>query len=143
MRGMDEESMIRKRDTAGKEQAFLAGLMNDPDANRGDVEKYIASLVKVGQFSPQEALQILRTLPETANSNQIRQWAESMFAAVMSVGVHSHAAFPVSEFPPRSPQSPQASQRPGFAMSATTNVAAPQSDDQDGEEDQGDEEAAV
>ena len=122
--------MIRRRDTAGKELNFLGELMNDPDADRRDVEKYVGSLVKIGQFTPQEALAIMRTLPETANPGQVRQWAQMMFAAVAHVGVHAHAAYPRELYPG------QPAQRPGFAMSPTAPVAAETRDgeDQSGEE---------
>ena len=108
LRGMDQDTLIRRRDTAGKEMQFLQGVMTNPDANVQEIEKYIGSLVKMNQFTPQEAVQVMRTLPRTGNPAEVRQWAQAMFAAVMNVGIHAHAAYPRGpEFPGQAQQAPQ------------------------------------
>jgi len=49
----------------------------------------------------------MRTLPRTGNPAEVRQWAQAMFAAVMNVGIHAHAAFPRGpEFPGQAQQAP-------------------------------------
>jgi len=107
MRGMDQDTLIRRRDTAGKEMQFLQGEMTNPDANVQEIEKYIGSLVRAGQFTPSEAVAIMRTLPRTGNPAEVRNWAQLMFAAVAHVSTHAHSAFPVSEFPGQAQQAPQ------------------------------------
>jgi len=111
MRGGDQDNLIQKRDLAGKEAEFLQQVMTNPDAKVQEIERYLGSLVRINQFTPQEAVAILRTLPRTGNPAQVRQWAALMFSAVAHVGVHLHAAYPASEFPsaqqqPR-PEAPQ------------------------------------
>ena len=94
-----QEQMLRTRDNAGPEMAYLAKLMNDPDANIADVEKHLHELTGVGSITPEEAFGILRTLPQTDDSNDVRQWAKAMFAAVMHAGVHAAAAYPHDQYP--------------------------------------------
>ena len=104
MQGHTQEQMITKRDNAGKEMAYLARVMQNPNVTRSDVAAYLGSLEEAGQISPDELVDILRTLPH--QSEQIRQWAQMMFAVMMHVGVHGHAAYPQELFP--GGQQPQA-----------------------------------
>ena len=133
MRNMDRDTLIKRRDTAGKEQAFLAQLMNDPNANKRQVERYIGSLVRINQFSPQEAVAVMRTLPRNDHPSEIRQWAGLMFAAVMNVGIHAHSAFP------RGPEFPgQPAQEPQQPQAQSPQQQAPQDQDSDGGDDDAD-----
>lgn len=92
-----QEDMIRKRDTSGNEMNKLAQIANAPENNRADIAAYIGKLTRTGQVKPEEAAMILHALPE--DQDGIRQWARTMFNAVMHAGIHAHAAFPRAIFP--------------------------------------------
>lgn len=127
MQGHTQEQVIKKRDNAGKEAAYLARVMNDPNVTRSEVAAYLGSLASEGQIAPDELVGILRTLPQ--QSAQIRQWAQMMFAVMMHVGVHGHAAYPQELFPGGAqPASP--------AAQPEENTAEPPPDGQNGGEDQ-------
>jgi hypothetical protein len=97
LQGHSQEQMIEKRDNAGKEMAYLARVMNNPNITRSEVSAYLGGLASQGQISPDELVGILRSLPQ--QPGQIRQWAQMMFATMMHVGVHGHAAYPPELFP--------------------------------------------
>ena len=92
-----QEDMIRKRDTSGNEMNKLAQIANAPENNRADIAAYIGKLTRTGQVKPEEAAMILHALPE--DQDGIRQWARTMFNAVMHAGIHAHAAYPRELFP--------------------------------------------
>jgi len=98
-RGKSQDDMISVRDNAGKELAYLAKLMRDPKANAAEVERYLHNLTDIGQIKPEEAFNLLRTVPQTGEPHDIRQWARAIFAVVLNAGVNSHAAFPEQIFP--------------------------------------------
>lgn len=120
--GHTQEQVIEKRDNAGKEAAYLARVMNNPNVTRSDVAAYLGSLAESGQISNDELVGILRTLPH--QSQQIRQWAQMMFAVMMHVGVHGHAAYPQELFP-------------GGAQPPDAQPAGPQDAPEAPDEDQG------
>ena len=97
MAPLDQQAMIQKRDTAGKEMQKLAEIASDPEPNRADVVAYIGGLTKVGQITPDEAAQILQGLPQQPQA--IKQWAKNMFGVMMHVGIHAEAAYPRALFP--------------------------------------------
>ena len=105
LQGHSPQEMITKRDNAGKEAAYLARVMQNPNVTRSEVAAYLGSLASQGQISSDELVGILRTLPH--QSQQIRQWAQMMFAVMMHVGVHGHAAYPQELFPGGQQQAPE------------------------------------
>jgi len=125
MRGIPQDTLIQRRDTAPKEAAYLAQVIQDPNANVQEIERYLGSLVRVGQFSPQEAVQVLRTLPRSGNPKDVQNWAQAMLAAVTHVAVHLHAAFPRSVFPGQQTQAEaqDAQQQPQQAEDGETDDA--------------------
>ena len=125
--GHTQDQVIQKRDNAGKEMAYLAQVMNNPKVTRADVSAYLGGLANEGQITPDELVGILRTLPH--QSEQIRQWAQMMFAVMAHVGVHGHAAYPASLFP-GGQQAPGQQQQP--------QSAGAQDVGEDGEADQDD-----
>lgn len=98
---------MRRRDAAGKEMEMLAKLANDPNPDPSEVSDYVKKLAKLEHMSGQESERLLATIP--GDPDGIRQWARTMFAAVMHQGVHAEAAFPVMQFP--SPQQNEGNQQ--------------------------------
>lgn len=138
LRGNDQATVIRRRDAAGKEMAYLSELMNDPHANSKEVERYIGSLTEAKQITPTEAFSILRSMPQSGDPADIRQWAKMMFAAVMHVGIEAHAAYPEEIFPRGSGQQPQPGQgpQPGPPPPQPGEPGGPPEDEDSGEDDE-------
>ena len=97
MRGRSQEHVLRRRDASGGEMAMLSKVMNEPNPNPKEVQDYIVKLLRTGHISAQEAGQVLASMPRDPAA--LRNWARSMFSAVMHEGIHAEAAFPKSIFP--------------------------------------------
>ena len=89
--------MMQRRDAAGPELEILSRVMSEPNPKPDEVAQYISSLVKSGQMPPQDAIQVIQSIPKDPDA--LRTWARSLFLAVMHTGVHAHAAFPREVFP--------------------------------------------
>lgn len=103
--GHTQDEVIQKRDNAGKEMEYLQEVMQNPNITRPEVAAYLGSLESAGQMSPEELVGMLRSLPQ--QSQQIRQWAQTMFTVMAHVGVHGHAAYPRELFPGQQQSAPQ------------------------------------
>lgn len=93
MATLSEQDALRHRDVAGREMETLAAIASGAKTmTRADIAAYIRSLVaQSADLVPQE----LRRLPRS--KQQMRLWARKMFAMMMHVGVHGHAAYPRSK----------------------------------------------
>lgn len=118
MRGRTVEQMLQRRDAAGAEADMLAKIMQDPDPDPGVVTGYIRQLLQKGHIPPEEARQLLATVPHDPEA--LRSWAQAVFQMVMHQGIHAHAAFPKEIYP--SPQEPPQQQQAAPPMQ---NAAAP------------------
>ena len=106
MRGRNQEHVLRRRDAAGGEMEMLAKIANEPNPDPKEVQDYIVKLLRTGHVSAQEAGQVLASMP--SDPAALRNWARSMFSAVMHEGIHAEAAFPREHFPSaqQAPDSP-------------------------------------
>ena len=101
---LSEQDAIRRRDSAGREANKLADIASGRNISRRDIAAYIRTLAAEGDITREEMREMLRTLPRSAA--RIRQWGHKMFAMMMHVGVHGHAAYPADLFPGPDAQQP-------------------------------------
>jgi hypothetical protein len=97
MRGRSQEHVLRRRDAAGGEMEILSKIMNDPNPDSKEVQDYVVKLLQKEHIPAQDAGQILASIPRDPAA--LRNWARTMFSAVMHEGIHAEAAFPRSIFP--------------------------------------------